>query len=419
MQYDEFISKKIAYTFSLLGINKGVKIRCVNSKHDADVVLGEKPYPIEISTDFYAALKNGDFNSKSILNSDGWITTQDGSIDYLSTAFYMINSFQEYFSSDLDEIGRFKFSASYQYRLGGACNNQVQYCFDKIWEIINPKGTFKRNPSKVFLTHDIDSVNGALVQDGYYSLKKGNLKVILQLIWNVILQQPDWLNMDKIMKLESEYDFKSTFFWLVNKGKTKDGLRNGDYHVTEKSIQSIQKQITDNGFINGLHKSISTDSFETELSKIPGVASNRNHYLKMQLPHHYKEIEKSGLKLDTTLGFAEQHGFRNSYGLPFTPYNLENDRPYSFVEAPLHIMDGTFQKYYRWNLSQTSNAIGDFIEKNRYNCVLTFLWHNTFFTQHKFKGYLEIYRSILTILKEMEIRSITPTEIISEYSIHE
>ncbi len=69
------------------------------------------------------------------------------------------------------------------------------------------------------MSHDIDSINGALLEDGFYLVKKGKPHLIFNLLINVILQRPDWFNMDEIMKIEDDYSFKSTFFWLVNKGR--------------------------------------------------------------------------------------------------------------------------------------------------------------------------------------------------------
>ena len=73
------------------------------------------------------------------------------------------------------------------------------------------------------------------------------------------------------------------------------------------------------------------------------------------------------LKVDCSLGFAETPGFRNSYGQPFLPYNLSEDRPYRFVEVPLNIMDGTFQRYMKVPVKETATRVIDFFEKNKYD----------------------------------------------------
>ena len=153
------------------------------------------------------------------------------------------------------------------------------------------------------------------------------------------MSKPDWLNMDQIMSLESEFNCTSTFFWLVKKGK-EQGLKNSDYNFKSPRIKKIFHEVRNRGFENGIHKSISKDSFMSELEIFDETPiANRYHFLKFNLPSGYDAIEQAGLKIDTSLGFAENSGFRNNYGRPFNPFNVEERRPYSFIEVPLHVMD--------------------------------------------------------------------------------
>ena len=50
---------------------------------------------------------------------------------------------------------------------------------------------------------------------------------------------------------------------------------------------------------------------------------------------------KGRMKLDTSLGFTEQWGSRNNYRLPFA-YDRGGNVFLKIVEAPLHVMDGTW-----------------------------------------------------------------------------
>jgi hypothetical protein len=272
------------------------------------------------------------------------------------------------------------------------------------------------NKSKFFLSHDIDSINGAWLQDSLYLLKNGNPFPIIQIIINALLQRPDWLNMEQIMKIEDEFSLKSTFFWLVNKGRLNKREVNGDYSIKSNTIQKTISSIRDKGWENGLHKSISPNSFIIEISKSNfNPIASRNHYLKFVLPQLYEQIDESGLQLDASLGFAEAYGFRNSYGLPFHPFNFKTRKPYSFLEVPLTIMDGTLHRYMGIPVGDTASSIINFLEKNKQGCVHSILWHNTYFTKYKFKGYLQEYRKILQYLKESNFESINPTGIIKEY----
>ena len=144
-------------------------------------------------------------------------------------------------------------------------------------------------------------MNGAIFEDGFNVLKKGRVDQFFKMLLRVAIGRPDWLNIDKIMKLESEYDCKSVFFWIVNKGKINDRERNADYSFHSKSIQKQFHRVADNGFENGIHKSISPQTFKEEFVKFGKLPiSNRYHYLKFRLlePTRYREC---GLKIDASL----------------------------------------------------------------------------------------------------------------------
>lgn len=353
---------------------------------------------------------------KPVFDTEGFILTLNNQRDYFTTAFYLLNCLQEFDGKNLDSLGRFQYGGSYQQRFNAIRKNTVQFCFDQMALQFGLKPT--KQKSRFFLTHDIDSVYGAILEDGFNVLKKGRFDLFIKMLFRLAIGRPDWLNMDKIMKLESEYDCRSVFYWIVNKGRINKREINADYSFSSKQIQDQLSLVECKGFENGLHKSISAMSFELELLKFNNrPIGNRYHYLKFNLPIGFNSLEACGLKLDASLGFAEEFGFRNNYGLPFTPFNVHINKPYSFVEVPLHIMDRTFFQYKKTDVKETQNQILNFFEENKENCVLSILWHNTFFTDYKFKGYLNMYKSILGYIKENNFSTISQQEIIDQYSL--
>ncbi|TAL62900.1 MAG: hypothetical protein EPN85_01585 [Bacteroidetes bacterium] len=410
---------ELLYIWDVLAKNKNISYEMVEDKTYADLLIDDSPgSELPIAVEFYKALSKNIFSHQQHFQNDCLIRTADGRIDHLATAFYMINSFQEYHVQQFDELERFRYADSYQCKYKNIHENLVQNCFDKVVEQCPQLSRYKKQglPSKVFLSHDIDSIHGALMQDGLVAIKQGKFGVLFKLLANAVMSRPDWLNMDKIMKIESEYDFRSTFFWIVSKGKVNERSVNADYDIQSPAIQNSIKQIGDNGSSNGLHKSISPDTLKIEIEKSGfNPVSNRYHYLKFNLPQAWDDIENAKLQLDASLGFAEMHGFRNSYGLPFQPYNFETRKSYSFIEAPLNVMDGTFQRYMKLPVKETAKSVITFFEKNEQNCLHSVLWHNTFFTDHKYAGYLGEYKKILDYLYERKFQCLTDRQIINEY----
>lgn len=392
------------YLLKLFAKSQGLIVKLTDNTEDATFV--------ELRSSFLNLASTKEIK----IQDDRGVLQFNNKPDYLATAFYMLNCLQEYQGQPLDSLGRYPYSSSYQYRLGNIQDNIVQYCFDQLAVEYRIKGIKKK--TQFFLTHDIDSVYGSILEDGFNVLKKGRFDIFFQMLFRVAMGRPDWLNMDKIIKLESEYDCKSVFYWIVNKGRINKREVNADYKFHSKTIQSQLELVQRKGFENGLHKSISGDNFQDEISKFKvRPTGNRYHYLKFNLPDGFDAIEQAGLKLDASLGFAEEFGFRNSYGLPFVPYNLKTDAPYSFVEVPLHIMDATFFSYQKKSPIEAGREIIAFFERNCENCVLSILWHNNFFTNYKFKGYLELYKSILSYIKDNNFSTISQQEIIDQHSL--
>jgi hypothetical protein len=409
----------INYLLKIIEKNKNVSFT-ITEKEVADILFDHtdsRSQPIAIS--FYKNLlhKESVFSNSICFKDSLAIYTESGEPDMLATVFYMINCMQELnpMANDTDRFGRFKYEASYQKRFNSIENNLVQKSIDVLcekWKVKNAKN-FK---SAFFISHDIDTIYGSLFQDGLWALKKGRIDIILSIIFHEFIRNPHWRNIDKIIKLNSDHDIRSTFFWLVNKGMGELNIKNADYAIQKEA--DLLKLIDRSGFCVGLHKSCSPMEFNEELNKLPVDSTfNRYHFLKF-LPHtDWQKISDSKIHFDSSLGFAERYGFRNSFGMPFQPYDFFAKKAYDFMEAPLNFMDGTFHKYMKIPTGETAGRIIDFYEANNENCIFSLCWHNTYFTNYKYKGYLDQYKKLLTYICEKKIECLTPDQIINKFWI--
>lgn len=405
------IQPEIKYVLALFGHNKKTEIEIIEHPIPSvpSIGLENEHSTICVSRSFLESKL-----SATSLDSTGHFRTETGRIDLIATAFYCVTAAQEIASTSLDALERFQYQNSYQSRLGNIKENVVQRCFDQMAELLHISST--PEPCSFFLSHDMDSVHGGLFEDGFNVAKKGRIDILLKFIWNSAIQRPDWLNVDKILKIENEYDCRSTFFWIVNQGKVGKN-ENADYDFHSKKIQKAFSQVVKEGGENGLHKSLSNDSFQKEISKFGTQPfANRYHYLKFNLPRGFDSIEESNIKLDASLGFSEQFGFRNNYGLPFNPFDFKNRKAYSFVEVPLHVMDRTFF-HKRMPVQQIEKEIFDFFENHQTNCVISVLWHNNFFTEYKYKGYLSLYKKILAYIRDHSFQTMTQQELFNKYNL--
>lgn len=301
----------------------------------------------------------------------------------LACCFYLINSLHETLisSEKLDRYGRYPYAESIQYANKITEINYCQMIFEEIFTDLTGK-ILPKQEGKIFWSHDIDYMYSAWKNDLILKWKKKKFHHIPRVLWDRILYGDRWNNIEKILKLEKCYGIRSVFFWLSVQGKVR--LENGaaidhaDYHFKSEKMRNLWHKVRQTGSYNGLHKSAFSLDFEEELKNLPErVDINRNHFLAATFPRHYHQIEKAGIKWDATLGFAEHIGFRNSYGRPFRPFNLQKNRPFHFYEIPLHIMDTTLTHYMNMKQTDAIHRIRNFIHDHHFNSVIGILLHNS------------------------------------------
>ena len=406
----------IRYVLKLIEKNRNLKFQLTESAAGADIIWDHEDVKSEfVNLSFYQNLnKNPIFlKDQHFIDKDLVIKDENGREDLITTIFYMVNCLQELspVTKDLDRFGRFKYTASYQSKFNKIKENSVESLIDLFCLKHNITGS--KSKSTFFISHDIDTIYGSFFQDGLWALRKMNIGVVMKLILFELSGNPHWQNIDKIIKLNSDYDIRSTFFWLVNKGQGLQGIKNADYDLRNEA--DLLQKVEESGNINGLHKSCSAMTINEELKKGNlRTTYNRYHFLNFLTHTDWQKISESELNFDCSLGFAEHYGFRNSYGKAFQPFDLSNNKPYNFIEAPLNFMDGTFHRYMNVPADSIGNTIIDFYEKNPENCDFSLLWHNTYFTDYKYQPFLKEYKKVASYIYENKIECVGPKELIEK-----
>ena len=411
-------SQIIKYTWDTFAQYAGFDCEYIDESPDI-IIGGSENADIKISEIFLKNLSDKNYTHEDWFKEKPLLIAGDGQPDYLGTCFYMINCLQELGTEAKDKFGRFDYEISYQKKFDCVKENLVAGYFDKIIEgnkfLSSETGKITRK-SKFFLSHDIDNIYGNTKLEAHHAAKCLNIGLLLQLMMNKILHNPTNLNINDILKLESEYQVRSTFYWMVVRGKARDGMRNSDYNFNSSHIQKAVSLIKGRGLEIGLHKAISDTSYSEELKILKNDArSNRNHFLKINLPDSFAKMEEANIEMDCSLGFAQTYGFRNSYGLPYHPFDMDAEKPLKLLEVPLHIMDATFYYYLKTRPEKATIDILDFLEKNKENTVISLLFHNNFLTKYKFKDYLQMYKSVLEYIHDGGFETLTPTDLIENF----
>ena len=343
--------------------------------------------------------------------------------DILKSAFYFLSGYQELNPEYKGKFNRFPYELSIQNKLGITRKPIVNYYFNFIKSgltefckqndiYFTPKKQIK--PFTFFLTHDIDKVDTYTIYDLIYYIKvllglrkkdisfTKKLRKVFEYTYNFFFTKnnPNW-DFDFLRSIEEKHNFKSAFYFLPRDLKHQDAYYSFNEKRLLKLFDQLKKENCEIG-IHGTNKSATDleclNSNITELIKYSNytISGIRQHRLIFDINITPFLHEKAGLLYDTTLGFAEHEGFRNSYCLPFKLYNFKEERPFNTWEIPLNIMDATLFEYRKLNTSDAFNSVKSIIEEIiRFNGIFTLLWHNGYFDEILNPGIKDFFIQLL------------------------
>jgi hypothetical protein len=359
------------------------------------------------------------------------------SIDIIASAFYLLSLENERQTDERDNLDRFNQSFS-------ALGNQIykypivdQYLllferFLKEAEKYNHQVEFKnRWPNNhrfaLVLSHDIDRIRTWTYSKVKRTLKeswrKRNYSELLKKPFNLLyslLLKENWSgNFEYINNMENRHGGNSTFFFTAKKRSSLDPKYNLNWNRLKKGITIIKNK----GGKIGLHGSL-LSSEEGEylveekvlLEEKTGIKikGNRQHYLRFDISKSFDNIEKAGLEYDSTLGFANELGFRCGTSLPFHPFCIKGKKPYPFLEIPLILMDTVLlleSKLYL-NMNEAWNIIEWYLQNAlKTGLCLTINWHNNNINKADVFGYGELYEQMLAWANERNAWICSPDEI--------
>lgn len=355
---------------------------------------------LKISNRFVQFIEQQTFEHELWFDQEA-LLIEDNLPDYIGSCFYMINCLQEYADYPKDFLGRFTFESSYQYRFNCAEDHLVLKYFQEIAKRIYGHVIPLRR-SMYSLSHDIDFLHRGWNKALKKSIFKGDIKKLFQLAARRVKGEAPLQNLSEIISDEKQYEMASIFFFLpVNGASPYEGVSNADYTMESSYVQEILSQIKQSTWHNlGLHKSIGETSFADEL-KLLQSKRNRFHYLKFQIPEVYQLLEQAEIDYDYSLGFSTHIGFRNSYGLPYKPFNPLNNTSCKTWFIPLLIMDSSM--HYFMGLESAASkfdAVQNFIHKHKESTVISLLWHNDFYEHDAYIKLLAFIRQELTPFTE-------------------
>lgn len=313
--------------------------------------------------------------------------------DLIETLFFHISRFEEYYYLDARKNEHGEMDEEHHFLVRHGLQripvvDHLVFCFFSALGL-EPKAL----QTSFFLTHDVDfitkftSVWHLLRPALKFLLLRPNLSALKKLIISYVNKlsgkRKDPYDVFDWMLQEKESDKKILF--IMAGGKTK---YDGDYEPNGRRITRIIELARQRGYQIGLHPSYNTwrdfttlksERLQLELALGQEVRHSRQHYL------HYDHritpyiLEALGIELDSSMGYNQRIGFRCGTGFPYQLFSFQEQRAFSFWEAPLAVMDSAILKESAYQLELFECIWREILDSNSGLTQITFNFHNSRF----------------------------------------
>ncbi len=257
---------------------------------------------------------------------------------------------------------------------------------------------------RVKLSHDIDDVGipfALRASLGHTLLRRKPLASARDFVSPVSSVSPAYLSaVQRLALLSSEYGLDSAFYWKAS----ASGPFDSGYDPLHPKIRKVIAWLSDRSVECGVHPGYETygapDRLRSEVSILRRALGRkhmggRQHYLRWN-PDTWRHWEACGLSYDSTVGFADQLGFRAGTCIPYRPWLFSEDRAANLIEMPLIVMDCTPICHMGLSVQESFDKISECIGRCRLvGGVFTLLWHNTTLMDSR---YGDLYKRLLALL---------------------
>jgi hypothetical protein len=308
--------------------------------------------------------------------------------DLPRAAIWTLARVEERTIGERDAHGRFPAAASVAAREGFLDRpivDEYGFALEQALRHLLPGWSPQREPLSVRLTHDIDEVGipFSLRSSLGHLLRRGRPRAAFQDLYAGLSNEaPAHLEcVLRIASLSSEHRIDSAFYWKASAASVTDS----GYDPRHPKIQRVMDWLSEHGFENGVHPGYATfgsrERLRAEVDTLQKclrqkLLGGRQHYLRWS-PETWRDWEDCGLGHDSTVGFAEQVGFRAGTCIPYRPWLFAENREADLIEIPLLVMDRTLAYYMKLTAEHSYEVIRDVLRRCRnVGGVFTMLWHN-------------------------------------------
>ena len=367
-----------------------------------------------------AGLTSGSLPLAAPFNAERPVERSDGNVhirfDLLGWIFMAITRYEEVMDVELDRHGRFPMTASVAWREGFHRRPLVdEYVYVLSWALraagVIPKAGPHSSSYRVHLTHDVDRPVAAL-EDGARGLIRrtaADLSVRRDLVLagsrlasfpmargSGFSRDPNY-SFEFLMDVAEAAGQRALFNILARPrwqaGAEPPSAMDAAYSLSDRPIRALIRRVLERGHQIGLHGSynsyVNAEQLALEMGalrvaiadagKDVGEIPARQHYLRWKTPDTWSHLADAGASSDSTLGYAEEPGFRCGTCHPFPVFDLTRRVVLPLWEHPLIVMDVSLQprSLQRGPVESVLGQVGGMISAcRRVGGEFVLLWHN-------------------------------------------
>jgi hypothetical protein len=333
------------------------------------------------------------------------------SVDLLSSILLTLSRLEELESGETDRHGRFPAARSLAARegfLNRPIVDEYGLALEQVLQEMLPGWTPLPRTLKVRLTYDIDQIGvfpdwRTVVE---HAIRRHDLRATVGDLWaGVTGREPTCLKLVReCAQLAMTHGLDAAFYWMA----ARPSRRDRGYDPRHPRIRAMIDWLKAVGFEVGVHPGYQTFRCPEKLAREvetlrelsgEGPVGGRQHYLRW-CPDTWRDWEDLGLAYDSTVGYAEQPGFRAGTCIPYRPWVLAEGREARLLEIPLIVMDVTLVGYLRLPLDECLARVLELVTRCRQvGGVFTLLWHNQNLIE---PAYSDCFPQILSMLCDGE-----------------
>jgi hypothetical protein len=310
-------------------------------------------------------------------------------VDLPLSILLTLSRWEELLDTPRDAHGRFQAQSSIAWA-GGFLSRPIvdEYglAFEQAMELLYPTWKKTERRLRIKVSHDADHIGvpfrwRTTVRHSVRSRAPLNSVRDVSSVLSGSVEPAELRSVREIATVSMKHGLSSAIYWKAG----APGPMDSGYDPRHKRVRAVIRWLRVIGAESGVQPGYSTfrspERLRREIVVLRDVLGEqplggRQHYLRW-VPDTWIDWETCGMAYDSTVGFAEQIGFRAGTCVPYRPWLFPLNRQADLLEIPLVTMDRTLLAYMGLSKDQAISEVKAIVARCRsVGGVFTILWHN-------------------------------------------